>query len=190
MGLSIRHKKNKSGTISVQIIDRANRGYKVIETIGCSNNEIELRLYNNIAQSRLKELNKKLYPTLLDFIDNENSVPKKELNFIDIYNHTLIPIGDELIYAELFKQIGCNRVNLNIKQSKLFKSLVISRLLYPGSKLYLIDYLKYFKKETIDKNQIYRFLDTLYKDYIDPQKSCTRYNTRIDRSKVWESHKR
>jgi len=26
--------------------------------------------------------------------------------------------------------------------------------------------------------------------YIDPQKSCTRYNTRIDRSKVWESHKR
>jgi len=166
MGLSIRHKKNKSGTISVQIIDRANRGYKVIETIGCSNNEIELRLYNDIAQSRLKELNKKLYPTLLDFIDNENSIPKKELNFIDIYNNTLIPIGDELIYAELFNQIGCNKVNLNIKQSKLFKSLVISRLLYPGSKLYIIDYLKYFKKEIIDKNTIYRFLDTLYKDDI------------------------
>lgn len=35
-------------------------------------------------------------------------------------------------------------------------------MLYPGSKLYLVDYLEYFKKQTISRDTIYRFLDTLY----------------------------
>ena len=48
----------------------------------------------------------------------------------------------------------------------LFKSLVISRLLYPGSKLYLIDYLFYFKKIEIEKDKVYRFLDKLYSNEI------------------------
>ena len=157
MSLHIRQKKNNSGTISIQIVDRANRKYKVIETIGCSKNEIELRFYLDIAKARLKELNKNLYPNLLDILEEENKT-KKQLNFIDIYNNALIPTGDELIYGELFNQIGCNTLDLDYKQQTLFKALVISRLLYPGSKLYLIDYMQYFKKEDIDKNKIYRFL--------------------------------
>jgi len=165
MSLHIREKKNSSGSISIQIVDRRNRKYKVIETIGCAKNEIELRFYVDIAKSRLKELNKKLYPNLLDILDEENKT-KKQLNFINISNNALIPIGDELIYGELFNQIGCNEINLDYKKYSLFKSLVISRLLYPGSKLYLIDYMKYFKKEEIDKNKIYRFLDTIYKEDI------------------------
>ena len=165
MSLHIRQKKNSSGTISIQIVDRANRKYKVIETIGCAKNEIELRFYLDIAKGRLEELNKKLYPNLLDILEEENK-SKKQLNFINIYNNALIPIGDELIYGELFNQLDCNKLDLDYKQQTLFKSLVISRLLYPGSKLYLIDYMQYFKKEDIDKNKIYRFLDTLYKDEI------------------------
>jgi hypothetical protein len=38
MYLHIRKKKNKSGSISIQIVDRKNRKYKVIETIGCARN--------------------------------------------------------------------------------------------------------------------------------------------------------
>ncbi len=33
MGLRVRKKKNQSGSISVQIVDRTNRGYKVVETL-------------------------------------------------------------------------------------------------------------------------------------------------------------
>ncbi len=43
---------------------------------------------------------------------------------------------------------------------------MISRILYPGSKLYLVDYLEYFKKQTISTDTIYRFLDTLYNETI------------------------
>ena len=168
MSLHIREKKNSSGTISIQIIDRKNRGYRVVETIGCSKNDKERELYLEIATNRLVELNKKLYPTLFDTSEQDDA-----LEFLSLSNKELIPIGDELIYGKLFEKLGCDGINLDSKKQKLFKALVISRLLYPGSKLYLIDYLKYFKQESIDKNQIYRFLDTLYQEKIKNQiESC------------------
>jgi len=160
MSLHIRQKRNSSGTISIQIIDRKNRKYKVVETIACLKNKMELDLHLEIAKIRLQELNKQLYPTLLDISESEPQ--QEELNFISLRNKDLMPIGDELIFGRLFNNIGCNNIDLNFKKLKLFKALVISRILYPGSKLYLINYLDYFKKEDIDKNQIYRFLDTIY----------------------------
>ena len=85
MGLHIREKKNKSGSISVIIVDRNNRGYKAIETIGCAYNQTDLEIFLDIAQTRLKELNKKLYPTLFDTTESE--LPKhKNLKFVNIYN--------------------------------------------------------------------------------------------------------
>jgi len=164
MGLHIREKKNSSGTISIQIIDRKNRGYKVVETVGCVKNDKEKQLCLEIAATRLEELNKKLYPTLFD-----KSAQDDHLEFLSLSNKELIPTGDELIYGKLFKELGCHRIDLDGKKLKLFKALVISRLLYPGSKLYLIDYLAYFKHEHIDKNRIYRFLDTLYQEKIKNQ---------------------
>ena len=150
MSLHIREKKNKSGSVSVIIIDRNNRGYKVVETIGCAYNETDLEIFLDIAQARLKELNKKLYPSLFDVVEPE--LPKHQnLQFINIYNRDMMPVGDELIYGELFKQIGCNKIFVKDKEYKLFKALVISRLLYPGSKLYTIDYIEYFKKRRLTK---------------------------------------
>ena len=167
MSLHIRKKKNSSGTVSIQIIDRKNRGYRVVETIGCAKNDKEEQLYLDIAGIRLAKLNKKLYPTLFDKSEQEDD----ELEFLTLSNKELIPIGDELIYGRVFEELRCNRIDLDNKKLKLFKALVISRLLYPGSKLYLIDYLEYFKKESIDKNRIYRFLDTIYQEKI---KNCRR----------------
>ena len=45
----IRKKKNKSGIISVQVIDKSSGVYKVIKTIGSSNNQQKidrLRVYD------------------------------------------------------------------------------------------------------------------------------------------------
>ena len=161
MSLHIREKRNKSGSVSVIIVDRYKRGYKVVETIGCAHTQVDLEIFLDIAQKRLIELKKELYPTLFDIRDKTDS-KHSNLKFINIYNRDIIPIGDELIYGELFRKIGCHHIFKKSKEHKLFKILVISRLLYPGSKLYTIDYLDYFKKEKIDKNKIYRFLDTLY----------------------------
>jgi transposase len=164
MGLRVRKKKNKSGSVSIVIVDRANRGYKVIETIGYSKNKDEIESLYQQALKRIDELEQNLFSTIKD----RKIKQLKEL-LLQITNENLLPIGDELIYGKLFEQIGCNIVFDNIKNIRkksqklfLFKSLVISRLLYPGSKLYLIDYLHYFKHQDIEKDRIYRFLDNLY----------------------------
>jgi hypothetical protein len=36
MKLRVRKKKNSSGSISIYIVDRTNRGYKVVESLGSS----------------------------------------------------------------------------------------------------------------------------------------------------------
>ncbi|MDQ6904299.1 MAG: hypothetical protein M3139_14980 [Bacteroidota bacterium] len=38
----IRKKKNASGKISIQVIDKSSGKYRVAKTIGCSNNALEI----------------------------------------------------------------------------------------------------------------------------------------------------
>ena len=66
----------------------------------------------------------------------------------------------------MFQNLDIKNIRKKEDKDFLFKSLVISRLLYPGSKLELIHYLDYFKSIEISEDKIYRFLDTLYKDDI------------------------
>ena len=42
MSLRVRKKKNKSGSISIVIVDRTNRGYKVVESLGSSKDTEEI----------------------------------------------------------------------------------------------------------------------------------------------------
>lgn len=172
MNLRVRKKKNASGSISVQILDRTNRGYKVVETIGCSSNSEEIEQFYEKALERINELSQNLFANSIN--DSNKKILLKEL-LSNLTTQNFIPIGDELIFGKLFENIGCNNLfkdvntkNIRNKEDKnfLFKSLVISRLLYPGSKLELINYLSYFKNIDISSDKIYRFLDALYQDEI------------------------
>lgn len=155
----IRKKKNRSGSTSIQIISKNSGKYKVVETIGCCKSEHEIERLLQQAKERLLELE----PNLFDFIEYQDKKQK-------LSNKDIRVIGDELIFGKLFRNIGCSNVSFkNIKDKELFKALVISRLLYPGSKLYLIDYYHIYKKQKIDKNKIYRFMDTLYQDDLKSQ---------------------
>ena len=66
MGLRVRKKKNQSGSISVQIVDRTNRGYKVVETLGCSDDEIEIDKLHQKAILRINDLSQNLFSKSLD----------------------------------------------------------------------------------------------------------------------------
>ena len=171
----IREKKNKSGNISIQIISKKNGKYKVIETIGCAKDEINKELLVSIAKKRLKELE----PTLFDTIntaDEKEDILGKKIENLNIDNDLIVSIGGELIFGKILKDIECEKYfqKIKIKNSKkrfeYFKDLVISRILYPGSKLYLIDYLQIFKNKKISVYSIYRLLDKIYstklKDYL------------------------
>lgn len=161
----VRKKRNASGSISIQIISKKKGKYKLIETIGCSKDKDRVEYLYNLGLKRVKELS----PNLFDFTKKQ----EEKLEFISLANNQVIPIGDEMFFGKIYDEIFTDDIfdtidNIRYKEDKryLFKSLVISRLLYPGSKLYLIDYLHYFKKQDIDIEKIYRFLDNLYNDNI------------------------
>lgn len=152
----IRKNKNRSGSISVQIISKNEGRYKLIETIGSGKTREEIFKLSLEAQARLSELRKQ--PSL--FIHpNELSL----LNFLEnLSNRQIRTIGPELIFGALFDYIGFNQI-----KNDLFRHLVITRLAYPGSKLKTIDYLKRYQNISISKDMIYRFMDRLYNRYQD-----------------------
>jgi hypothetical protein len=170
MNLRVRKKKNKSGSVSIVIVDGRSRGYKVVESLGSSKDEDKIEALYQKALNQIDELEKNLFYASKE--DDKQTQIKDLLS--NLTTQDFIPIGDELVFGKLFSQLECDKVFDNIKDIRkkekkifLFKSLVISRLLYPGSKLELINYLEYFKNiDDITTGTIYRFLDILYKDDI------------------------
>jgi transposase len=65
-----------------------------------------------------------------------------------------------LIFGALFDSIG-----FNVIDDQLFKDLVLSRIIYQGSKLKLTEYLRRFEHRDVSIQRIYRFLDKLNHKY-------------------------
>jgi len=151
----IRKKTNKSGKISVQIISKASGKYKVVKTVGCSDNLEEIEKLFLQAHYLIPEITGQTTLAL------ETELDKQIDNFVDTLASTQIHvIGPELILGHLFDSIG-----FNIFSNDLFRHLVISRLSYPGSKLKTIDYLQRYKNIFVSSDKIYRFLDELQSKY-------------------------
>jgi transposase len=152
----IRHKKNKSGSISIQIIDKSNGKYKVLKTIGSSHDSTEIELLIQKAQKQIL------------LIKRQNVLPfneQQELEFADSFVNfiqTLQLIGPELLLGKLFDEIGFNKI-----EDHLFRDLVITRLVYPVSKLKTVDYLFKYKGINLSVYSIYRYLDKLHSHQID-----------------------
>lgn len=69
-------------------------------------------------------------------------------------------IGPDLIYGRLFDKIEFNTVRTT--DNDIFKSLVVTRLYRPGSKLKTLRYMAYFMNKYYNEDKIYRYLDELY----------------------------
>jgi transposase len=150
----VRKKRNKSGTISVQIIDKS-AGYKVIETIGSSKNADEIANLVKKAEHQIrtnKGRQRELFRNLTA-VDLEEYIT-------GIVNTQVQTIGPELILGSLFDKIG-----FNVIKDDLFRHLVITRLVYPVSKLKTVDYLYRYQGTVVDVATIYRFLDKLHSTY-------------------------
>jgi transposase len=147
----IRRKKNQSGSISVQIVAKQSGKVIILKSIGSAKTETELIFLLQKAEDELlllkqsselpfHELEEEGYVTYF-----RNSIKKLSL------------VGPELILGKVFDKIGFNAIT-----EDLFRHLVITRLIYPVSKLKTTDYL--FKYKGIQKSvySIYRYLDKLY----------------------------
>lgn len=157
----VRKKKNKSGVISIQIIDKST-GYKVFKTVGSSKNpklidQLVIKAWDIIKCNKGKQ------PKLFSFkTSSELAIEEFLKQFSNRQIHT---IGPELIFGTLFDRIG-----FNIIKDDLFRHITISRLAYPTSKLKTVDYLYRYQGINIQVDSVYRFLDKLndkYKDTVE-----------------------
>ena len=149
----VRQKKNRSGTVSIQIIDKTSGKYRVVRTIGSSDDPDEIQKLLQKAHDILhpnEYIQKPLFATTaLEDMAVENFVEEME-------NAQIRTIGPELIFGTLFDRIGFDQI-----KEELFRHLVIARLAYPTSKLKTVDYLYHYQGIKTNEDRIYRFLDTL-----------------------------
>jgi len=149
----IRRKPNKSGSTSIQIIEKRNGRNVVVRSIGCSKDEAELKLLEAQARTELESLR---FQLSLNFGGSEREKAALEL----LNTSSIRAVGPELILGKIFDSIGFNKI-----PSELFKDIVIARLVYPASKLKTTDYLLQHKGKDINVESIYRFLDKLNSKY-------------------------
>ena len=151
MGMFVRRKPNPSGVISVQIIDKSTGSYEVFRTVGSSADLAQIDLLVKKAK--------------LEILQHSKQIPlpfnqQAELEFADTFiNHidSLELAGPELLLGKIFDEIGFNAV-----EDDLFRHLVITRLVYPVSKLKTVDYLFKYKGIQVSVYSIYRYLDKLH----------------------------
>jgi hypothetical protein len=126
----VRKRPNKSGLISIQIIDKSSGKYVVRETVGSSDDSQDIEFLVKKGKKRILQLAGQIS---LGF-DKD-----KELEFVDAFMSCLDSfhlVGPELLLGKLFDEIG-----FDVVQEELFRYLVITRLIYPVSKLKTVDYL-------------------------------------------------
>jgi transposase len=156
----IREKPNKSGSISIQILEKVGRKNRLVQTVGCAKDEEAIKALYDKAQTLLPSLTKQ--PTFQFFSQRDEEI----LDFMETLSNTNITaVGAELIFGRLFNEIG-----FQVIDDELFKALVLSRIIYQGSKLKLTDYLRRYEHKEISVYRIYRFLDKLdskYKDHVE-----------------------
>jgi transposase len=151
-GMFIRKNKNRSGSVSIQIIQKIGRRNKVLKTVGCARTHREEELLLLFAKTEIEHLQG--IQSL--FIEHDDAVVD---NFVDsIGNDHLQVVGSELILGKIYQQIGYPDDGGN----NFFKNLVLCRLVYPGSKLKTVEYFRRHLNMDVSVYSIYRFLDELH----------------------------
>jgi transposase len=150
----VKKNRNRSGSVTVQIIDKSRGKYKLLKTIGHATEEKDIKSLCQKAKLEIYRL--QLQPSL--FVFSDDALIESFVSTIG--NNQIMVIGPELIFGKIYDAIGYNEI-----PEELFRHLVITRLVYPGSKLKTIDYLRRYQNVHIGIDNIYRFLDKLQSRY-------------------------
>lgn len=145
----VRRKKNPSGKVSVQVIDKSSGSYKVIKTIGSSS---DLAIIDKMVVEGKSWIERKTGLNQIDF-SNDIHLTESVLSGIE----ELRQVGLDFLLGKIFDEIGFNQIS-----DPYFKYLVLYRLAHPHSKLKTTEYLYRYHRIDWHEDQLYRYLDKLY----------------------------
>lgn len=160
----IRKKKNKSGTTSVQLVQKLGRVNKVIKSLGFGSSHREIELLMSIAQLELENILRQ--PSL--FHEPEDILIESFVS--TLYNEDITLEGPDLIFGSIFNEIGYNDL---LEDNDYLKALVVSRVVMPGSKLRTVEYLNRHSKIDVGVHTIYKYLNKLTDNVIEKAQQIT-----------------
>lgn len=165
----VRKKRNKSGSVSIQIIDKTN-GYRVVRTVGSAMHPDDIEKLWWEGQHVIQSASTKQQPLFSMKTEADLTVENAVARLANSQVHT---IGPELIFGTLFDRLGFDAI-----PGKLFRHIVIARLAYPTSKLKTVDYLFRYRGINVGIDTVYRFLDSLDKTYKEQTQNIAYQNTK------------
>ena len=150
----VRKKKNPSGVVSIQIIDKSRSKYKVLKTVGSSSDvqEIELLFQQGKKWIALQQGNRDMFA-----VQEQQREEKQVTEYLLDNIENILLNGTQLILNQVFKLVGFDAIDDDI-----LKHLVTARLCQPSSKAGTVDYLKSYFDEDVELHKIYRYLDHLH----------------------------
>lgn len=150
----LRKKKNRSGTTSIVVVDKSNRNFRQIKTIGIGKEKAEIDL---LIQQGKKWIAAHCCESDIFEMHEKEQEEKQVTEYLLSNIENVLLNGSQLILNEVFKLTGFESINDDI-----LKSLVIARLSQPMSKSATVEYLKSHFDQDLQLHKIYRYLDTLY----------------------------
>jgi hypothetical protein len=154
MRMFVRKKKNPSGIVSVQIIDKSRGRYHVVKTIGSSSEISEIEsLYHQGKRWISMHLGEQDIFEAYNKALEERQVTEYLLSNVE----NILLNGVQLILNNVFKLTGFDQI-----EDDIFRQLVIARLSQPMSKAATVEYLKSHFDEDASFTAFYRYLDKLY----------------------------
>ena len=148
----VRRKNNKSGSVSITVVDKSRGRYDVVRSFGTVRTAAEADLLENKAREWVREQEGDP-DTLFDQMDET----QLRAYAATLQDGRIELAGPELLFGELFDRLG-----LEGGQPSLFRHLVITRLADPGNKLRVIGYLERYLGATVTPEAVYEVVDRLY----------------------------
>ena len=149
----IRRKHNRSGTISVVVVDKSGGRFTEIHRVGVARSEEEAVALESEGRHWIKTYGGQ---QLIDFehkAETELRAAEDVLSGIKSARLTAV----QTIISKVYDSIGFNGI-----EDEELRHLVIGRICQPMSKKATVDYLRRHFKEYVSLQKIYRYMDKLY----------------------------
>ena len=173
----VRKKKNRSGSTSIVIVNKAYGKVKYIKTIGISSDEQEIEHLLRRGQEYIHSLSGQK-----DLFTNYTEQAKEEFLTNQVLSNieNILLNGTQLILNRIYKRIGFDQID-----DQILKHLAVARLSQPMSKAATVEYLKSHFEEDVNLSRIYRYLDILHNSQQDNiQKISIEHTRRILGGKI------
>ena len=150
----VRRKFNKSGSISVQVLDKRDGRSVLVRSFGSSKIEAEVCEMERRAQDFINTYGGQ---TVFDFEAHLQSQRQTQLDNVFSRIVDIRQNATQIILERIYGGIGFGAIG-----DDTLRLLAIARVCQPKSKVATVDYLKRCFHEDVKLHKVYRYMDTLY----------------------------